>query len=146
MFDKEGIVDHLRELNEALEDWRRYQSISFEQLKSDRDKRNMVLHAVLISIQASIDIANHLIAERKLRKPSTYRETFEILSENNIIHPELSMKLADLAGFRNIITHIYWQLDLEEVYSVLQNEFMSLKEFEKIIKNLVQLRSQTNSK
>lgn len=146
MYDREGIIDHLRELNEALEDWKRYQSVSLEQLKSDRDKKNMVLHTMLISIQASIDIANHLIAERKLRKPSTYREVFEILSESNIIQPELSTGLADLAGFRNIIIHIYWRLDLEEVYSILQKELEILKEFKKTMKGLLQLHSQTKSK
>jgi hypothetical protein len=35
---------YLRELNESLKDWQRYQNISLEDLKKDRDKRNMVLH------------------------------------------------------------------------------------------------------
>lgn len=50
MFDERGIQDHLRELNESLKDWKRYQSIPLEELRTDRDKRNMVLHALLISI------------------------------------------------------------------------------------------------
>jgi len=32
MFDEEGVIDHLRELNESLKDWERYQSISLEEL------------------------------------------------------------------------------------------------------------------
>jgi uncharacterized protein YutE (UPF0331/DUF86 family) len=48
---------HLRELNESLKDWQRYQSISLEDLKRDRDKRNMILHAILVSIQSAIDVA-----------------------------------------------------------------------------------------
>ena len=64
MVDKKGILEHFRELNEALKDWERYQTISLRELRSDRDKQNMVLHALLVSIQASIDIANHIIAEK----------------------------------------------------------------------------------
>jgi len=101
MFDEKGILDHLRELNESLKDWKRYQSISLEELRTDRDKRNMVLHALLISIQSAIDIANHIIAEKGLRKPSTYRESFEILYEEGLIPKGLSENLSDLAGFRN---------------------------------------------
>lgn len=36
---------YLRELNDALKDWEKYQSISSEEFRDDRDKRNMVLHA-----------------------------------------------------------------------------------------------------
>ena len=138
MFDERGILDHLRELNESLKDWKRYQSISLEELRTDRDKRNMVLHALLISIQSAIDIANHIIAEKGLRKPSTYRESFEILYEEGLIPKALSEKLSDLAGFRNVLVHIYWRLDIDAVYGVLQNDFAALKEFERIVKKLLQ--------
>jgi len=138
MFDERGILDHLRELSESLKDWKRYQSISLEELHTDRDKRNMVLHALLISIQSAIDIANHIIAEKGLRKPSTYRESFEILYEEGLIPKALSEKLSDLAGFRNVLVHIYWRLDIDAVYGVLQNDFTALKEFERIVKKLLQ--------
>jgi hypothetical protein len=36
----------MRELDEALADWERYQSISLEDLLKERDLRNMVLHAL----------------------------------------------------------------------------------------------------
>jgi uncharacterized protein YutE (UPF0331/DUF86 family) len=67
-------LSHLRELDESLKDWQRYQNISLEDLKRDRDKRNMVLHAMLVSIQAAIDVVTYLIAEKGLRKPMTYKE------------------------------------------------------------------------
>lgn len=137
MFDKEGVIDHLRELEEATGDWERYQSISLKELRSDRDKRNMALHALLVSIQTAIDIANHLIAERGLRRPSTYRESFEILSNEGIVPSKLGDELADLAGFRNVLVHIYWKLNLEEVYGVLKNDLKTIKEFSDIIKKLL---------
>ncbi|MHC1610421.1 MAG: type VII toxin-antitoxin system HepT family RNase toxin [Candidatus Methanospirareceae archaeon] len=138
MFDEEGVIDHLRELNESLKDWERYQSISLEELHTDRDKRNMVLHAMLISIQSAIDIANHIIADKGLRKPSTYRESFEILYEERLIPKVLSDRLSDLAGFRNILVHIYLRLDIDAVYEVLQRDLSALKEYERAVKRLLQ--------
>lgn len=137
MFDKEGIIDHLRELEDASKDWKRYQSISFEELKTSRDKRNMILHSLLVSIQSSIDIANHIIAERGLRKPSTYREVFDILGEEKIVPLKLADNLSDLAGFRNVLVHVYWKLNLEEIYSILQNDLKFLEEFKQIVKDLL---------
>ncbi len=54
------ILSYLRELNDALTDWENYQGISVDELREDRDKRNMVLHALLVSIQAAIDIATYI--------------------------------------------------------------------------------------
>lgn len=122
-------LSHLRELNAALEDWERYQGVSLKELEVDRDKRNMVLHAMLVSIQATIDIASHLIAEKGLSKPATYRESFEILGKSGLIDEELASELSDLAGFRNILVHVYWGLDLEEVYGVLKNDLRVLRAF-----------------
>jgi uncharacterized protein YutE (UPF0331/DUF86 family) len=139
MFDKRGIIDHIRELEQAVEDWRRYRSIPLDELRRDRDKRNMVLHALLVGIQAAIDIANHLIAERSLERPSTYRESFQILSEQNLIPSELADGLSELAGFRNVLVHLYWVLDLEKVHGVLVSGPGALEEFGKIAKKMASL-------
>ena len=132
------ILSHLRELSESLEDWRRYQSISIEELRMDRDKRNMVLHSMLISIQSAIDIATYIIAEKELRKPSTYRETFEILEEGRILSEDLANDLSDLAGFRNVLVHIYWELDMDVIYGILRNDLKVLLTFKKIVKELLE--------
>ena len=132
------ILSHLRELSESLEDWRRYQSISLEELRMDRDKRNMVLHSMLISIQSAIDIATYIIAEKGLRKPSTYRETFEILEEGQIISEDLANDLSDMAGFRNVLVHIYLELDMNVIHGVLRNDLKALVAFKKIVKELLE--------
>jgi len=132
------VLSHLRELSESLEDWWRYQDISIEELRMDRDKRNMVLHAMLISIQSAIDIATYIIADKGLRKPSTYRETFEILEEQRIIPEDLANDLSDLAGFRNVLVHIYWELDMNVIHGILQNDLRVLVTFKKIVKELLE--------
>jgi uncharacterized protein YutE (UPF0331/DUF86 family) len=99
MVRDEGVLGHLRELDEAAGDWERYRSITLNELKADRDKKNMVLHALLVSIQASIDIANHLVAASSSRRPETYRESFMILCDEGLIPEDLAARLSDLAGF-----------------------------------------------
>ena len=130
MDERRRVLDLLRELAEALQDWERYlASVSLEDMRQDRDRRNMVLHALLVAIQSAIDIANHLVAEHTLRRPSTYRESFEILSESGILSADLAQRLATLAGFRNVLVHIYWRLDLEQAHGVLLREMDTLQAF-----------------
>ncbi len=63
------LMTYLRELSDALKDWEKYQNISIEELRTDRDKRNMMLHALLVSIQSAIDIATYIIPREDLRNP-----------------------------------------------------------------------------
>ena len=138
MVDKQGILDHLRELDAALQDWKRYKNkISLEDLREDRDKRNMVLHAMFVAIQSAIDTGTHLVAEYRLRKPASYRETFEILRDHGLIEEPLAADLSDLAGFRNVLAHIYWRLDLDRVHAILTGSEGVLGEFLRKIKDLL---------
>ena len=132
------LLSHLRELSLAMEDWERYRRIPREKIEKDRDSRNMVFHAMLVAIQSAIDIATDIIAEKGLRRPETYRETFEILAEDGIIDALLAKDLSDLAGFRNVIVHIYWDLDLAQVYEILQSDYDVLMDFFEEMKRYAQ--------
>ena len=140
MVRDEGVLAHLRELDEAAGDWERYRSITLEDLRTDRDKRNMVLHALLVSIQASIDIANHLIAVSSSRRPETYRESFAILCDEGLIPEDLSIQLSDLAGFRNVLVHIYCRLNPHEVYGVLQDYLPVVNPYRDLVRTMLRVR------
>ncbi|WP_301678171.1 type VII toxin-antitoxin system HepT family RNase toxin [Methanoculleus methanifontis] len=127
----------MRELEEALRDWERYQRIPKKQFLQDRDTQNMVHHAMLLSIQSALDIATDVIAEERLRKPFTYRETFEVLAGEGIIPESLARDLSNLAGFRNVLVHIYWNLDLKQVYAILQHDLTVLRTFSVVMKEHV---------
>ncbi|HQD24860.1 MAG TPA: DUF86 domain-containing protein [Methanoculleus sp.] len=140
MVRDEGVLAHLRELDEAAGDWERYRSITLEDLRTDRDKRNMVLHALLVSIQASIDIANHLIAASSSRRPETYRESFAILCDEGLIPEDLGTQLSDLAGFRNVLVHLYCRLNLDEVYGVLQDDLPVVNRYRDLVRAMLRDR------
>lgn len=139
MVNEQAILDHLRELHDALSDLRRYKKAAADAagLAADRDMQHMVLYAMLVSIQSSIDIANHLISEKRLKRPETYRETFEILGQGGIIGASLSAKLSNLAAFRNVLVHGYWKLDPKSVFALLKEDIWELEDFERIVKEIL---------
>ena len=132
MVRDEGVLAHLRELDEAARDWERYRSISLEDLRTDRDKRNMVLHALLVNIQASIDIANHLVAASSSRRPETYRESFTILCDEGLIPEDLGAQLSDLAD-QNIPK-------AREVYGVLQDDLPVVNRYRDLVRAMLRDR------
>ena len=93
---------------------------------------------MLVSIQSSIDIATEIIAKKGLRRPASYRDTFGILAEAGILSSDLASTLSDLASFRNVLVHIYWDLDLVQVYSILQRDLPLLQKFLSEMKTFAQ--------
>jgi len=89
------------------------------------------------SIQAAIDISSHLISGNVLGKPATYGETFDLIAMCGPIPEDLASDLSDLAGFRNVLVHIYWDIDLDEIYKILQNDLKTLRAFRIKVKELL---------
>jgi uncharacterized protein YutE (UPF0331/DUF86 family) len=83
----------------------------------------------LVSIEACIDIANHIIAKEHLGVPKTYSDCFKILQERKIISSQLAHKLINMAKFRNLLVHFYWNVNDEEIYKIIQTELDDFSEF-----------------
>jgi len=82
----------------------------------------------VVSIEAVIDLSNHLITQNKMRVPESYAETFKVLAEANVIEEELSKRLMEMAKFRNRLVHIYWEVDDELIYSIIKEDINDVEE------------------
>jgi uncharacterized protein YutE (UPF0331/DUF86 family) len=76
-----------------------------------------------------INIANHLIATQRLRAPRDYRDSFTVLNEAGILPPELTQTMRELAGLRNLLVHVYWDVDDEMIYEGIRAELQDFEAF-----------------
>ena len=106
------LLTQLQTLDEGLQAWRRYQQIPSEKFTQEKDTQYMVCHAMLLSIQASIDLATGIAVQKTPKRPGTYRETFHVLGKFGVIPEDLAEELSRLAGFRNVLVHEYAGLDI----------------------------------
>ena len=74
------------------------------------------------SCEATIDLAMHLVKEKKLGIPQESKDAFLMLSEADLLDKELSERLMKMVGFRNIAVHDYKKLNLEIVKSIVNND------------------------
>jgi uncharacterized protein YutE (UPF0331/DUF86 family) len=136
--DADRFLALIEELRQALAVLARYRaSVPRERLLADLDTQNMVLFALYRAMQGSIDLGQHLIAERGLPVPSSYREVFRVLGEAGVVDPELSRRLEAWGGMRNVVAHQYGALDLLRVAKALYDELDDLEEFVTAMARLV---------
>jgi len=86
-------------------------------------------HSLQEAIEACLDIGQHIIAEKGVRRAEEYREILEVLEEEGIIEPKLSQRLQEMAKFRNLLVHRYGELDLQRVFAVMEEDLGDIEEY-----------------
>jgi len=130
--NREILQKRIEKLNEYLDFLNNiktnYDKKEFKSSKKVYASTERFLH---LSIEALLDIGNHLIADQNLGKVNNYSDIPLILFENNYLSEELKELFIKIIGFRNILVHDYLDIDLDIVYQILDKK---LKDLEEIIK------------
>ena len=102
----------------------------------DFTKQDSIILNIQRACEASIDLAMHIVKERKLGVPKTSRDGFNLLQEAKLIDANLANSLMNMVGFRNIAVHDYQALDLNILEAILEKHIDDFKRLTKIIMNL----------
>ncbi len=95
----------------------------------DYTKQDSIVLNIQRAIEASIDIAMHIVSEKKLGIPKSSRDAFEVLEHNKIINNEILKKLKNMVGFRNIAVHNYRQISLDILQKIVETDLDDFNEF-----------------
>ncbi len=128
-------------VNSLLGNLRRYlgrlsllAAIPYDEFRADFTKVESAKYLLQVSVGCCLDIAQHIVADEGYGTPSSYYETFVLLSEHGILPPDFLPVLRNMVSFRNRLVHLYWEVDERIVYQVLQE---NLGDFERYIGYIV---------
>lgn len=103
---------------------------------TDFTKQDSIILNIQRACEASIDLAMHIVSERKIGIPKASREAFKLLEEAHIISSDLAKTLMNMVGFRNIAVHDYQALELGILQSILEKHVKDFNDFTKVILSL----------
>lgn len=99
----------------------------------DRLENFTIQDAIILNIQraceAAIDLAMHVVAQRRLGVPQDARNAFDLLHREGLISADLARRLKAMVGFRNIAIHDYQQVQLPILQRILNERLGDLTEF-----------------
>ncbi|MBN1350133.1 DUF86 domain-containing protein [candidate division KSB1 bacterium] len=111
-------IENLLEYLEALD---KFKNISYEKF---RDEHHFAIERLIeLLVVAGTDLLMHKMSLEGHSLPTTYRTVFLRAGELQWLPTDLSEKLADSAGMRNILAHGYDRLDLKIIYGSV-NQFL----------------------
>jgi uncharacterized protein YutE (UPF0331/DUF86 family) len=76
-----------------------------------------------------IDTGGHIISREGFGSPKSYIETFDLLARGGVIPPEFLDRAKAMVRFRNRAVHLYGEIDLNYVYSILQDDLGDFETF-----------------
>ncbi|HDX9578117.1 TPA: DUF86 domain-containing protein [Bacillus pseudomycoides] len=105
----------------------------------DYTKQDSIILNIQRACEASIDLAMHIVASKKLGLPQSSREAFDLLVEANVINKDLGNNLKAMVGFRNIAVHDYQSVNLDIVQKIIEKHLGDFKLFTKEILGILDL-------
>lgn len=130
MVDRDLVRRKLGELAEYVAQVSEYRDVTVERYRADWKTQRIVERTLQMAIEACLDVASHIVADRSLRAPSTHAETFEILVQAGLMSSSLGNAMVEMTGFRNIVVHEYARVDAAIVIRILRGHLEDFRRFE----------------
>lgn len=128
-FNQDKIRKITSEILTALERLEEIKKLSKDKFLSDPHKIGSAKYNFIVVIEGSLDLCNHTIAKNGYRTPEDYADTFKVMAERGAFDAEFTNILIQMARFRNRLVHIYWEVDDNELYHILQTRLQDIKDF-----------------
>lgn len=97
MVSQDRIIQKLSQLDDFLNVLDGIKDVQTQSFLKDKITSGAAKYYLQISIECCLDIVNHIIASEKMRAPTDYADSFNVLEENNILQSEISLKLRQMA-------------------------------------------------
>lgn len=129
MVDRDLVLRKLADVERHLGELAEYRGLDAGTYARDWKTQRIVERTLHLAIEACMDVADHIVADRRLPVPETAAGTFAVLAEGGILDPDLGRALGRMVGFRNILVHDYARLDPEIVLRVLRTDLADIERF-----------------
>ena len=124
-------------LDEYLAELRAFARWSREEYLSDPHRHHLAERFLHLACECVLDMAQHVISDMGFRQPADYRDSMEVLREEGILDDDLAERLKSWMGFRNILVHLYLDIDHGLTYDTICNELGDLDQFKRSIGRLL---------
>ncbi|MBB3104140.1 type VII toxin-antitoxin system HepT family RNase toxin [Azomonas macrocytogenes] len=132
--DRLIIEKKLDSLQRCLERIRSKAPLDVASLIRDLDLQDVLVLNLTRAVQLCVDIAVHILTERRQPPPETMGRAFELLAQENLLDPALAQRLKKSVGFRNLAVHNYEAINWAIVHSIATR---NLKDFDDFARSVI---------
>lgn len=127
--DPDRLRPRIQHVRERLRRLRNIRDRGRESFLDDVLLQDAAVRNLQTSVEALLDMANHIVSREALGTPRSYREAVDLLVEDGVLPAEKSDAFRAMVRFRNRAVHLYDEVDADEVYGILENDLDDVELF-----------------
>lgn len=137
--EKEKVAERIGDIKRALAKLDSYKNLSVEDLAKDEDAFALVAYWLRIALEGVLTIGTHILSRLPSNgKKKDYTRVLVSLGEFGVIPQEFATKIRGMAGYRNRLVHLYWEVTPEELAHTLREDIADFEEFIQYIERFLQ--------
>ncbi|MCB0036829.1 MAG: DUF86 domain-containing protein [Anaerolineales bacterium] len=112
-------------LYRLLDDLEPYHGATLAEVEAEHYKIERLFELL---VATATDILFHVLAEKGIA-PTSYRDAFAEAGKAGLLSQELAQRLGQAAGMRNILVHLYEQIDYEILHQSIRPALRDFAQF-----------------
>jgi len=128
--DRDKIIARVEDIKNALIELDKIPNKTMEDFAADKNYFYLASYWLRIAIEGVLTIGTHILSRVPSNgKQKDYTQIILSLADYGILPQDFAKKIKGMAGYRNRLVHLYWNVSKEEVLNTLQNELDDFKKF-----------------
>lgn len=129
MVDRDVLSARLNALEGYSKELRAFRKIPEARYVEEPALHHLAERYLHLASEAVLDITHHVISDQGLRQAENYRDAMRVLAEEGLIGQELAERLEEWMGFRNVLVHLYLDIDHARTWAFIQDDLEDLDRF-----------------
>lgn len=126
--DINKIRDLEADMQESIKDLRKVLDLGLEKFTSDKMYFAAAEHCFRRILEGILTVGTHILSRMPVRTKD-YQDIIVELGRHGVVPVEFAERNKKLAGYRNRIVHLYWEVTPEELYAVSKEHLSDLNAF-----------------
>jgi uncharacterized protein YutE (UPF0331/DUF86 family) len=119
----------LSALDTYVAELRTFQRLSREEFVREPALHHLAERYLHLACESVLDIAQHLIGDQGYRQPGSNKEAIEVLLQEGVLDADLAARLKGWMGFRNLLVHLYLEIDHGRTYDAIVEDLEDFDAF-----------------
>ncbi len=136
--NNEKVSQRVADVAKAYNELKKYEAMDEKEFLANQDNFPLACYWLRLGIEAILTIATHILSRLPQNgKDKDYTQVLTSLGDYGVIPQDFATKIRGMAGYRNRLVHLYWEVKPEELLNIIKEDLGDFEEFIKYIKEFI---------
>ncbi len=136
--NNEKVSQRVADVAKAYNELKKYEAMDEKKFLANQDNFPLACYWLRLGIEAILTIATHILSRLPQNgKDKDYTQVLTSLGDYGVIPQDFATKIRGMAGYRNRLVHLYWEVKPEELLNIIKEDLGDFEEFIKYIKEFI---------